>query len=117
MARLRENLEQNENEYDLGVITGTSDGDVGIEHGALLMDYADAALGDDIQRLNIAREIVIATLGEEACGDAAGVISTFNAIDRVADATGIPVEEWKLESSEDFRASLGIEKFKELHLD
>ena len=117
MARLRENLDENNDDYDLGVITGSSNGDSGIPDGGILMEYAEAVLGDDAQRLNIARKTVIATLGEKACIDAAGVVATFNAIDRVADATGIPLEDWKLESSEDFREDLGIEKFRELHLD
>ena len=117
MARLRENLDENKDDYDLGVITGSSNGDSGIPDGTILMEYAEAVLGNDVLRLDTARKTVIATLGEEACVDAAGVIATFNAIDRVADATGIPLEDWKIESSEDFREALGIEKFRDLHLD
>ena len=117
MARLRENLDENKDDYDLGVVTGSSEGDGGIRHGAILMEYAEAALGDDTRRLIAARQTLIATLGEVACGDAAGVVATFDAIDRVADATGIPLEDWKMESSADIRETLGIEKFRELHLD
>jgi hypothetical protein len=43
--------------------------------------------------------------------DAAGVVGLFNAIDRVADATGIPLEPEKAEASADFRAALGLDRF------
>ena len=39
------------------------------------------------------------------------VVGLFNAIDRVADATGIPLEAEKTEASADFRAALGLDRF------
>jgi hypothetical protein len=39
------------------------------------------------------------------------VVGLFNAIDRVADATGIPLEEEKAAASVDFRAALGLDRF------
>jgi hypothetical protein len=43
--------------------------------------------------------------------DAAGVVGLFNAIDRVADATGIPLEPEKAAASADFRARLDLDQF------
>jgi hypothetical protein len=43
--------------------------------------------------------------------DAAGVAALFNAIDRVADSTGIPLEADKAEMTEAMRAQLGIDDF------
>ena len=43
--------------------------------------------------------------------DAAGVLSIFNAVVKIADATGIPLEEAKAEASEDFRSDLGINDY------
>jgi len=43
--------------------------------------------------------------------DAAGVVGLFNAIDRVADATGIPLEPEKAAASADFRARLDLDRF------
>ena len=43
--------------------------------------------------------------------DAAGVVATFNAIDRVADATGTPIDEARIETSVELRAELGIDRF------
>jgi hypothetical protein len=48
---------------------------------------------------------------ERTADDAAGVVGLFNAIDRIADATGIPLEAEKAEASADFRAALGIDRF------
>ena len=43
--------------------------------------------------------------------DAAGVLAIFNAVVRVADATGIPLEEQKAAMSADFRGALGINDY------
>jgi hypothetical protein len=39
------------------------------------------------------------------------VVGLFNAIDRVADAIGIPLEPEKVSASVDFRASLNLDQF------
>ena len=43
--------------------------------------------------------------------DASAVASMFNAIDRVADSTGCPIDKDRLEPTADFRESLGISAF------
>ncbi len=53
----------------------------------------------------------MAKMGHEALVDTAAIIATFNAIDRVADATGIPLEEDKAAMTVDMRAQLGINNF------
>ena len=45
--------------------------------------------------------------------DAAAVAALFSAIDRVADATGIPLEQEKADATADLRAQLGIGKYVE----
>lgn len=52
-----------------------------------------------------------ASLGREAMIDAAGVIAGFDAITRVADGSGIPLEPLKAEASADWRARLGIDDY------
>ena len=49
-----------------------------------------------------------------AVTDSAGVVALFNAIDRVADATGTSLEDAKAEATADFRAPLGIDAFPSL---
>ena len=70
-------------------------GDCGIPEGALLIDFAEAILGGDEARLARARAAIVAAMGAAALVDAAGLAGLFNAIDRVADATGAPLEEAK----------------------
>jgi len=92
-------------------VTGAAEDDGGVSHGRLLVEFAEAVLGEDERALTRARAALSEALGPAGLADAAGVIGLFNAIDRVADATGIPLEAEKLEASADFRAALGIDRF------
>ena len=106
---LRESIRQTGADYDLKGVIG--DGDGGIPHGGLLIAFAEAVIGDDEDRLATARATLLQTLGAAALVDAAGVVATFNAIDRVADATGTPIDEVRIETTAGIRADLGIDKF------
>jgi hypothetical protein len=57
------------------------------------------------------RAALVDTLGEAAMMDAAAVIAAFNAYPRIADATGIPLEDAKVAASATLRAQLGLEAF------
>ncbi len=98
-------------DYDLAAIVGDGDGDGGVPEGRLLSRFAEAILGTDEAALATARRELNATLGPEALVDTAAVAALFNAIDRIADATGIPLEDDKMADSADFRATLGIDDF------
>ena len=91
-----------------GVVEG-NDGS-GVVHEAELLAIADAAVGVGGD-LAAARSALIARIGPEAMIDAAAVIAGFDAITRVADGTGIPLEPPKAEASADWRASLGIDAY------
>jgi len=69
-----------------------AEGDGGVSEGRLLVRFADAVLGEDEIALRRARDALAAGLGSPGLVDAAGVVGLFNAIDRVADATGIPLD-------------------------
>ena len=86
-------------------------GDCGIPDGALLIDFAEAILGGDEARLARARAAIVAAMGAAALVDAAGIAGLFNAIDRVADATGAPLEEAKAADTASLRDAIGINKF------
>ena len=109
---LRESSRTKGGNYDLTLLTGTS-GDGNIPHGALLVQFAEAVLGSDDERLRAVQSEIRARMGDAALVDAAAIIATFNAIDRVADSTGIPIEDNKAEVTADFRAALGINAFAE----
>ena len=78
----------------------------------LLLPFADAALADDELRLGPIRSAIILRLGQAAMIDAAAVIAGFNGITRIADATGIPLEDKKADETTDWRQSLGIDAFR-----
>ena len=96
---------------DLNVIIGGAEGVGGIAHGALLADFAECVVGDDGAALEEARSAVIDALGTDALVDACAVAAMFNAIDQVADSTGVPIAEDRLEPTADLCESLGINDF------
>jgi len=72
---------------------------------------SNLVLDEDEAVLSRARTELLRALGPEGLVDAAAVVGLFNAIDRVADATGIPLEAEKVQASADFRAVLGLDRF------
>ena len=95
--------------FDLTAVTGAAVSDGGVPQGDLLVAFAEAVLGDDHAAVARAREALMTALGPPGLVDAAGVVGLFNAIDRVADATGIPLEPEKAADSADFRAALDLD--------
>jgi hypothetical protein len=98
-------------DYDLNAVTGAVQDDGGVPHGRLLIEFAEAVLGEDEEALARSRVALRDAIGPAGLVDAAGVVGLFNAIDRVADATGIPLEAEKTAASADFRAALDIDRF------
>ena len=76
---------------DLKAILGKTDGDTGIAHGDILREFALAAISGD--GIDEARSRVFDELGPEVLVDAAGVAAWFDAITRVADATGVVLDD------------------------
>jgi hypothetical protein len=94
-------------------VLGAAAGDGGIPQGSLLVDFAEAVLGSDDERLARARLRLTEALGIDALVDAAAVVANFNAIDRIADATGIPIDAERVELTADLRTELGLNAFAE----
>lgn len=86
------------------------DGGSGVRHEAELLAFADAAIAAGAG-LAEARRLVVGRMGENAMHDAAAVIAGFDAITRVADGSGIPLEAQKAEATAEWRARLGIDTF------
>jgi len=77
---------------DLKAVSG-AEVDSGVAHGGVLLAFTEAVMrgeGADVERT---RAAVAAALGSEGVVDASAVIAMFNVVDRVADATGIPIDE------------------------
>jgi hypothetical protein len=99
--------------YDLSAINGDGSDDGGVGAGQQLLAFADTLLGSDSAALDRARGSLRQAVGDEGLVDAAAVAATFNAIDRIADATGIPLEEAKAAATADFREALAIDSYAE----
>ena len=112
MDLLRASSKAKGESFDLSLIVGKP-GDGNIAHGALLVAFAEAVLGVDDERLADTQSRIRAALGDAALVDAAAIVATFNAIDRVADATGIQIEDARAQATADIRAALGINAFAE----
>ena len=83
----------------------------GVSHGDRLVEFAEAVLADSDEQLLRVRSALRGSLGDAALVDAATVVGFFNAIDRVADATGIPLDPERIPQTADFRAALGLDAF------
>tara|TARA_A100001037_G_scaffold265593_1_gene257175 strand:+ start:1767 stop:2114 length:348 start_codon:yes stop_codon:yes gene_type:complete len=89
---------------DLETTTGFAGEDV-------LAELADAFYAGDLARLVSARTQVRSRLGDDALIDAAGIIGMFDAVVRIADGTGVPLEDVKAQASATIRPALGIDRF------
>ena len=87
---LRESSRTHEESVDFAAVM---DGDVasGVPHGAELVRFAEAVVAGRTSECEAARQALAEALGAEALVDAAGVISNFERMVRVADATGISI--------------------------
>ena len=83
----------------------------GVPQGDRLVEFAEAVLADSDEQLLRVRSALRGSLGDAALVDAATVVGFFNAIDRVADATGIPLDPERVPQTADFRAALGLDAF------
>lgn len=80
-------------------------------HATTLIEFGEAVLGDDANRQARARQSVYDALGSEGLVDAAAIVASFNAVVKIADATGIPLEDFKEAATQDLREALGLERF------
>jgi hypothetical protein len=84
----------------------------GIEHGDALVAFAEAVVARDGAAIAGTRERLVAAMGAEAMVDAAAVASNFERMVRIADATGIPLDD-RLESiGRPVIDQLGLERFR-----
>ena len=86
------------------------EGDGGLPHGAALLRFAEAATRGSVD-LAESRRALIDAVGGAAFIEAAATVGIFNGLVRVADATGIPLDEGTRRNTEGFRKSLGLDAF------
>ena len=97
--------------YDLNAVISDKGLVNSVPHGKLLMALVQAVFDDEIKDLEKARSEVRSEMGDSAFVDACAIIASFNAVVKIADGTGIPLEDYKEAASRDIRKSLSIDKF------
>ena len=107
---LRASGEQDGAEYDLNAATNAT-GDAGVEHASLLRELTEAAIENRWDDLTDVRKRAIEAMGEQETVDTLTVAAAFNGITRVADATGIPLDQHTEETTVEMRDVTGIDRF------
>lgn len=97
-------------EYEVASVLDGAAADARVPHAAELLAFGEAMLGTDVARQARARDAVRAALGPAGLVDAAAIVASFNAVVKLADGTGIPLEDFKAEATRDLRAELGLER-------
>lgn len=83
----------------------------GVEHGEVLLAFAEAMVGEDDDGLAGRRQAVVQAMGPAAMVDVAGVASNFERMVRIADGTGIQLDDRMAALSQEVRTALHLERF------
>ena len=86
-------------------VEGEGQDDGGVLHGQRLLAFTEAVMENDRAAIERSRKTLEEEIGPKGIVDTAAVITMFNIVDRVADATGIPIDT----ASREFRYSVGQE--------
>ena len=101
----------NDAAVDLRAVNGEAPADSGVAHGAELLAFTDAVMHGDDAATTQARAALRAVLTPESYVAVAGIIAAFNVVDRIADSTGIPLDEMMVAMSGDVREELRLARF------
>lgn len=77
-------------------------------HGALLNEFTEAVLEHDEARMARARADILAAMGPAALVDACGAVASFNAVVKVADGSGVVIEDFKKDAADEVVQELGV---------
>ncbi len=98
---LRNAADANGEVYDVEVVRSALD-DGNISHGRLFLEFTDAALGADEEKLTRVRAELLTKVSAAALVDAAAVIAAFSGVNRVVSSIGVRGSKEK--SAVDFNA-------------
>jgi hypothetical protein len=107
-------LSNSENDTNIRmVVEGTEGKTESVTAQVELNGFAEAVISRDEERTAEARKSLHALIGDAALPDAAGIISHFDAINRVADAAGISLDKPMMETTAPIIDTLGISHYEE----
>lgn len=109
---LRASSEANDADVDLHAITEGTDAVSGVPGEKELLGLVEQTLTSPrSEGLREQRDAVAGTLGEAALVDAAAVIGNFQRMTRIADGTGIPLDDMVMALTADLRKDLGLNSY------
>ena len=108
---LRESSKFSGEAVNLNTVTAGAEVDSGVEAQGELLALVDATLNHEQAGLAGARDAIVARLDAAALVDAAAVIGNFQRMTRIADGTGLPLDEPVAALTTDLRDELGINAF------
>lgn len=109
---LRESVELTGGSIDFHGLTDPSCTEIkGVPNSRELLQFANACMGVEGADPDTARQALVDKMGAAAMIDTAGVISNFQRMVRIADATGIPSDGPMQVMSEDLCEQLGINRY------
>lgn len=112
---LRRSGDKKNETYNLNVLTEADEGKVGVTNEEFLLRVAEAVCAEDHEALAAIREEGRKLLGEQALVDAIAVASGFNGITKVANATGIPLDEATASNTVQLRKETKIDDYADYH--
>lgn len=110
---LRRSGNQKNEEYNLTGVTGSSR--VGIEHEDIMLMIAEAVVSSEPDAITAMRQQASAEIGEQQMLDAIGIASGFNGITKIANATGLPLDQRTRHITAELRHVTGIDDYAEEH--
>jgi hypothetical protein len=97
---------------DLQLINGEeANAGGGVLYGNELMKFAEAIASGNPDDLSASRQALLSVASPEVLVDAAAVAGNFQRMVRIADSTGIPLDERNMGLSASVRSELDLERF------
>lgn len=84
----------------------------GVPHGGKLLKFVDSVLKSSEAELEASRRDLLEAIGAAAFVDACATVASFNAVVKIADGTGIPLEAAKAARTRGLRTELGIDALR-----
>jgi hypothetical protein len=109
---LRASAESSNTDIDLHLVNGVASDNRSIEYSNELMAFATAIASRDEAELIESREKLLAASNAEVVVDAAAVAGNFQRMVRIADSTGIPVDDARMELAQPTVDLLELRRFK-----
>lgn len=113
---LRVSAKTSGDDVDLAGIVVGDEVATGIPGDKALLEFAEVCLGDDAAAIADARQQVHEELGELPMIDAACIIANFQRMVRIADGTGIALDNEVAAMTADIRNDLGINDYSAAQL-